>query len=240
MKRSAINHIVDIAKEVFDTVGFKLPPFAYWTVGDWKTKGQEVDEIRKCMLGWDVTDFGLGQFEDYGRTLFTLRNGSSSYGSGKNYAEKAILDPENQKPPMHFHRQKMEDIINRGGGNIIVRMFQSTPDGQCSNDDFTVQVDGITRNYESGQHLRLEQGQSVCIPPGIIHQFWGEEGTGIEIDGKRYTVSGEVSRVCDDWHDNCWLEPCERFCTIEEDKPARHYLVHEYPATGSSKSVPLG
>ena len=67
------------------------------------------------------------------------------------------------------------------------------------------------------------------MPPGVIHQFWGEEGTGIKINGVGHTVSGEVSRVCDDWHDNCWLEPCERFCRIEEDEPALHHLVHEYP-----------
>jgi len=230
MKRSLINQTIELAKEVFASIHFHLPPFAHWTVEDWKTKGPEADEIRKCMLGWDVTDFGQGQFEQLGRTLFTLRNGSSRYDSGKDYAEKLILDPENQKPPLHFHRRKMEDIVNRGGGNIMVKLFKCTPDGQCSDEDFTVQVDGQTRSHKPGAALRLEPGQSLCIPPRTIHQFWGEEGTGIAIQGGRYSVSGEVSRVCDDWEDNCWLEPCERFCTIEEDEPARHYLVHEYPA----------
>jgi len=229
MKRSTINHTIEIAKEVFSAVGFTLPPFAHWTTEDWKNKGPEVEEIRHCMLGWDVTDFGQGRFEQLGRTLFTLRNGSSSYSSGKDYAEKLILDPENQRPPLHFHRHKMEDIINRGGGNLMVFLFASTPDGQCSDEDFTIQVDGQTCAWKAGETLRLEPGQSLCIPPGLIHQFWGEEGTGIKIGNIRYMVSGEVSRVCDDWNDNVFLDPCERFCTIEEDEPVRHYLVNEYP-----------
>ena len=230
MKRSLVDYTIQIAKQAFDAIGFKLPPFAFWTVDDWKNMGPEVDEIRKCMLGWDVTDFGQGNFPKLGRTLFTLRNGSTQYDLGKDYAEKLILDPEGQRPPLHFHRHKMEDIINRGGGNILIRLYKADPQGQCSDDDFTLQVDGQTRNFSPGEQLRLEPGQSVCMPPGTIHQFWGEQDTGIKIDGVGYTVSGEVSRVCDDWNDNCWLEPCERFCTIDEDQPAKHHLVHEYPA----------
>jgi len=236
MKRSTANHVIELAKEAFATVGFKLPPFAHWTVEDWRTKGPEADEIRLVMLGWDVTDFGRGDFSRMGRTLFTLRNGSPKFPSGKDYAEKLILDPESQKPPRHFHRHKMEDIINRGGGNILIQLFKATPDGQCSDEKFTMQVDGVTRAVKAGDILRLEPGQSLCIPPRTVHQFWGEPGTGVPIGGGRYTVSGEVSRVCDDWNDNCWLEPCERYCKFEEDEPRRHYLVHEYPPAGRSIS----
>ena len=77
MKRSLVDHTIQIAKQAFDAIGFKLPPFAFWTVDDWKNMGPEVDEIRKCMLGWDVTDFGQGNFPKLGRTLFTIRNGST-------------------------------------------------------------------------------------------------------------------------------------------------------------------
>ena len=182
------------------------------------------------MLGWDVTDFGQGRFEEMGRTLFTLRNGGiQGHGYEKCYAEKVILDPPNQKPPLHYHRSKMEDIIVRGGGNILVKLFKATPEGQPADEKFTVQVDGQTRQLNSGAILRLAPGESLCIPPRLIHQFWGEEGTGIRIAGVGYTVSGEVSSICDDWNDNFFLEPADRFPPIEEDEPRRYYLCHEYP-----------
>lgn len=230
LKRSTINQSIEIAKQAFAGVGFTLPPFAHWTAEQWPQKSANADEIRLAMLGWDVTDFGQGRFAEIGRILLTLRNGSPKFPSGKDYAEKLILDPENQKPPRHFHRNKMEDIINRGGGNIMIQLFQSTPQGQASEESVTVQTDGVTRTVNAGATVRLEPGQSITIRPGVIHQFWGEPGTGMKLSGGRYIVSGEVSRVCDDWNDNCWLEPCQRFCQIEEDEPRRHYLVHEYPA----------
>jgi D-lyxose ketol-isomerase len=71
--------------------------------------------------------------------------------------------------------------------------------------------------------VRLSPGQSVCIPPRVIHQFWGEQGTGV-------TVSSEVSSVCDDRNDNVFLvDYGVRFPTIVEDEPPTHYLCHEYP-----------
>ncbi len=230
MKRSEINQSIEIAKEIFSRLSLRLPPFAFWSAEEWKTKGPETEEIRRAMLGWDVTDFGQGNFKELGRILFTLRNGyRKENGFTKIYAEKFILDPPNQKPPLHFHRSKMEDIINRGGGNILVRLYASAPDGKCSGEDFTVQVDGITRRLKAGTLVRLEPGQSICLPPFLIHQFWGEEGTGIPFNGTTYSASGEVSSVCDDWNDNCFLDPVERFPKIEEDEPRKYYLCHEYP-----------
>ena len=230
MKRSEINKTIEVAKEAFAALQLYLPPFAFWTTEDWKSKGHEAGEMRKAMLGWDVTDFGQGRFQEMGRTLFTLRNGYKQDGEyTKCYAEKFILDPPNQKPPLHFHKSKMEDIINRGGGNIMIQLYKSTSDGGCSDERFEVHLDGLTRELEAGTILRLRPGESICIPPYLIHQFWGEEGTGIDIDGTRYTVSGEVSTVCDDWNDNCFLESVERFPTIEEDESPRHYLCTEYP-----------
>ena len=233
MKRSEINQSIELAKKVFAEIGLHLPPFAYWNTEEWDTKNSEADSIRKNMLGWDVTDFGRGQFDELGRILFTLRNGrcfDQETGKCHGYAEKFILDPPNQKPPLHFHVSKMEDIINRGGGNILIRLYASTPDGLCSEEDFTVQVDGVTRKLSAGSVVRLEPGDSICLPPYLIHQFWGEEGTGVNINGIGYSVSGEVSTICDDWNDNRFLDPVERFPSIEEDEPRTHYLCNEYPA----------
>ena len=124
----------------------------------------------------------------------------------------------------------MEDIINRGGGNILVLLSATTLDEEPSDKEFSIQVDGQTRYLKPNSTVRLEPGQSINLPPRTIHQFWGEQGTGIDVGGIKYTVSGEVSSVCDDWSDNFWREPCERFCKVEEDQLRKHYLVHEYPA----------
>jgi D-lyxose ketol-isomerase len=227
LKRSQINTSIELALETFKNHGLNLPPYAYWTVDDWKEKNGDHDEIRDCMLGWDVTDFGSQDFERIGRTLFTLRNGrlnNAHYPKG--YAEKFILDPEGQRAPAHFHRAKREDIIHRGqSGAIIVQLCATNSDDTASDEPFLIQVNGITHELKPYSQVRLLPGHSLCIPPRTIHQFWGEEGGGI-------TCSGEVSSVCDDWNDNFFFETMTRFPEIDEDEPRRYYLCHEYPRAG--------
>lgn len=57
MKRSEINAIMRDADAFMRRQGFHLPPFAYWTLNEWATKGEEVREIIDRQLGWDITDF---------------------------------------------------------------------------------------------------------------------------------------------------------------------------------------
>jgi D-lyxose ketol-isomerase len=223
MQRSVINRSIEEALDTFARFGIALPPFAAWTPADWQQQGVTADEIRDCMLGWDVTDFGSGDFTRIGRTLFTLRNGTTRKpGYAKTYAEKLLFDPEGQRAPAHFHRSKMEDICCRAGGRILVQLRGATADGQPGADPLTIKVDGEAITIEAGGLIRLAPGMSLCIPPRTIHQFWAEEGGGL-------TVSSEISSVCDDWNDNAFLAPAERFPAIDEDEPRRHYLCHEYP-----------
>ncbi len=222
LKRSVVNQSIDEAMATFRHFGVQLPPFAYWTIEDWQAKGGEVDEIRDCMLGWDVTDFGSGDFASIGRILFTLRNGTRRVpGYAKSYAEKLLFDPEDQRAPAHFHLSKMEDITNRAGGNILVQLTAVDSDNQPTDEALRVQVDGQTVYLEAGGIVRLKPGQSVCIRPRTLHQFWGERGQGL-------TVSSEVSSVCDDLEDNFFLEPMIRFPEIEEDEAPRYCLCNEY------------
>jgi D-lyxose ketol-isomerase len=232
LNRARIEASIAIAKQVFGAFKLSLPPFAFWTVSDWDRAGPEYDEVRHCMLGWDVTDFGSNDFPNIGRTLFTLRNGKiNDPRYPKAYAEKFILDPEGQRAPAHFHRTKREDIINRGGsGNILVQLTHVSPDNHPEKGTLAIAVDGCRRVIQSGDTIRLEPGCSLCIPPRTIHQFWGEEGTGMKIDGVCYAVSGEVSTVCDDLADNFFMDDMNRFPQIIEDAPRRHYLCNEYPA----------
>lgn len=238
LNRARVESSIAIAKEVFRTFKIALPAIAHWSVDDWHRAGPEYDEIRECMLGWDVTDFGSGDFTRIGRVLFTLRNGNiHDPRYPKNYAEKLILDPEGQRAPGHFHRSKREDIINRAGGNILVQLTRVGEDDAPAAGRLSVQVDGCRRVIASGETIRLHPGESLCIPPRTIHQFWGEEGTGYRIDGIGYTVTSEVSSVCDDHTDNYFLASMTRFPRIVEDVPRKHYLCNEYPAATASASA---
>ena len=226
MKRSEINKAIETAAEFFECMGFKLPEYAFWPPERWLETGPEFDEIHDCMLGWDVTDFASGDFPHIGRTLFTLRNGRHAEPRyPKVYAEKVIFNPEGQRAPLHFHKSKMEDIINRGGGNILIQVRQAGTDNKPSDQPFALSVSGIRRDVKPGDILRIEPGESICLPPRTFHQFWGEEGTGP-------SLSGEVSSVCDDRTDNFFLEARERFPAVEEDEPPRRLLCSEYPRSG--------
>lgn len=231
LKRSTINRSISRAIDVIEHFGFTLPQFGYWNTLDWDNASDDYNEIRDCLLGWDVTDFGSNDFKHIGRTLFTLRNGRKGIdGYPKEYAEKLLIDPEGQRAPAHYHLSKREDLICIAGGNILVQLQKSDADGNPSSETFTVQVDGCTKRLAPRDIIRLRPGMSVCVPPKTIHQFWGEEGTGASFDGIGYTLSGEVSSVCDDFNDNVFLvDYAVRFPEVEEDEVKAYYLCHEYP-----------
>ena len=146
MKRSEINKIMKDAVDFAAKMNFLLPPFVYWNAKDWADKGEEYDEIRDNLLGWDITDFGSGDYDKVGLLMITIRNGSYQDPKyAKPYAEKLLIVEEGQVTPYHFHRKKMEDIINRGGGNLIVKLYNSTEDEGKADTDVLVSKDG--RNY---------------------------------------------------------------------------------------------
>ena len=221
MKRSEINKIILENIEFIDKMNFKLPKFAYFSPEEWSEKGSEYDEIRENMLGWDVTDYGHGDFRNIGLFLFTIRNGNINK-PGKSYAEKLLISDEDQYSPMHFHHNKMEDIINRGGGNLIVEVYNATEDDQLADTDVTVYIDGHTEVVPAGTKIRLTPGESITLPPRQYHAFWAEKGFG-------KVLIGEVSMVNDDNVDNRFYEPQGRFPTIEEDEEPVYLLCNEYP-----------
>ena len=224
MKRSEINNLIKENEEFIKKQGFHLPPFAHFTPVEWKAKDASYDEIRNHMLGWDVTDYGLGDFEKIGLFLFTIRNGSlKEEGCVKTYAEKLLISNEEQIAPMHFHFHKTEDIINRGGGNLVIELYESEEDGSLSQRDVVVSTDGRVRTLPAGTKLVLTPGESITLTPGLYHAFWAEKGSG-------KVLIGEVSMVNDDLTDNRFYEPIGRFPTIEEDEAPYRLLCTEYPA----------
>ena len=124
---------------------------------------------------------------------------------------------------------KREDIINWGNGFIVLELTASDPEGNPAGGELTVAVDGVSRTIRSGSRVQLRPGESICLPPRTIHQFWGEGGNGLVIDGVKYGVSGEVSSVCDDRMDNVFIRGGNRFPALQEDEPRHYYLCQEYP-----------
>ena len=225
MKRSRINRALREMERMCSKERCYLPPFCAFTPEEWKHKGHEWDEVRECMLGWDITDYGLGDFDRVGFSLITIRNGNRAMPDKypKVYAEKLLFLKEGQYSPNHFHWYKTEDIINRGGGNVLIRVYNALPDeGIDRVSEVLVQTDGRSYTVPAGSVIRLTPGESIHIRQRLYHDFTVESGTGD-------VLLGEVSQCNDDAHDNRFEPPVGRFPAIEEDEPPYRLLCTEYP-----------
>ncbi|MBD3343076.1 MAG: D-lyxose/D-mannose family sugar isomerase [Candidatus Lokiarchaeota archaeon] len=223
MRRSQINIIMKNAVQFFKNQKFYLPKFAYWSLDEWISKGKEIEGIIKNHLGWDITDFGSNDFSRMGLILFTIRNGNLEdiKKGSKPYCEKIMIMEEDQILPMHYHYNKIEDIINRGGGILTIKLFNPTKENTLSGSDVQVFIDGIRKTLQAGSVLELEPGESITLDTNTYHKFQCKQGHG-------KVLIGEVSTVNDDYVDNQFLEPIKRFSEIEEDEEPLYLLYDDY------------
>lgn len=234
MNRSQINNIVDNVIDFLHQHQVILPKFGYFTLDDWKKQNlKEWQEVFDVELGWDVSDFGGSDFTTRGCVLFNFRNGSIApvlkdlYPNP--YAEKMLYVGKDQELPMHFHRHKMEDIINRGGGDLMIQMYNSTPDEQLDEKkDLNVVIDGQKLTFKAGSTICIKPGSSIRVNPLTYHRFWGE---------KSPVMTWEVSKTNDDHTDNRFLDNGERFSQVIEDTAIKYVLCNEYDKVlGTKKS----
>lgn len=223
MKRSDVNAVLAAAERFISGFGVTLPPFASWTPERFAREAPNAQRLIDARLGWDVTDYGQGRFDELGLTLFTLRNGrieELQAGRGMVYAEKLLISRVGQLSPMHRHVVKTEDIINRGGGTLAVELFALAGDGGLDRAaPVRVLCDGQWREVPAGGVLRLAPGESVTLTPECWHAFWAE--------GEDVLI-GEVSTVNDDETDNIFAAPLPRFAEIDEDEAPLRLLVSDY------------
>jgi D-lyxose ketol-isomerase len=227
MRRSQINTAIDRAIQVFDTLGCKLPPWATWSPQKWKEMGPEADQIRTHGLGWQISDFGKGDFERCGILLFVASSGLYVPGGppiGEPYAEKLFLVLPGQTVPDHWHKEKDETLLVRGGGELEVELAWPTADERALQaGELTVQIDALTRKVPASGIITLEPGQRVHFPRMLSHLFRGKQGRGD-------VWAGELSNPNDDRTDNYFLVGDVTRTPIDEDDPPQFLLLNEYPA----------
>jgi len=221
MKRSELNKLIRDAIRFVEGRGIPLPPFAHWKLEDWQNFDPNAQEIVDNMLGWDITDFGSGDFYKVGLLIFTFRNGNFNdrVKYPKMYAEKLLLVGKNQELPYHFHWSKMEDIINRGGGDLEMQVYNSRENGDFDDSDVHLTMDGVKVAVPAGGTIVLKPGQSVTLLPGQYH-CWKAVNEPVMLF--------EVSSTNDDNVDNRFHSAKGRFPSIEEDTVPEYLIFRDY------------
>jgi D-lyxose ketol-isomerase len=222
MRRSEINRAIAQAKAFFADHKFLLPPFAYLNADELRAKLTPQSQIYRGRLGWDVTDFGAGDFAKLGILLFTIRNGDKDKlqtGRGRLYCEKLLFFTAGQGCPSHSHYVKTEDIINRGGGRFTINLMAGDLKGKPRKGPAQVLIDEEPVVFEGTTTVHLDPGQSIVLEPGVYHELKAED---------KPVMLGEVSLVNDDLKDNIFVTPLPRFPEIVEDEPPLHLLCADY------------
>jgi D-lyxose ketol-isomerase len=159
---------------------------------------------------WDITDFGLGDFDRYGLTLVNL-------AVEPEYCEKLMFARRNQATPCHTHARKKEDIVCRAGA-LTLQIWPAKPaPGAAMPPTLLAPINGEPVEIRAGEPFVLAPGSRITLAPGTWHSFWPAAGE---------CIIGEVSTANDDIGDNFFLDPgVGRFPGIEEDEPAAIRLI---------------
>ncbi|MFV0383705.1 D-lyxose/D-mannose family sugar isomerase [Paracoccus sp. (in: a-proteobacteria)] len=219
MKRSQINQAIHAAETMLKAQNWTMPDFARWTLADHAAHPDRSRWLAERQIGWDVTDFGGGNFERRGLVLFCARNGIDRVAGERTYAEKLLFIGVDQETPFHAHRRKLEDIIVRAGGLLCVE-FQAEGAVEPESGEPVadrIRIDGAEYPALGCIH-RLREGQGITVPRGLQHRFWAERAP---------VFAAEVSQCNDDRNDNFFFEPVGRFSRIEEDQPPLRLLWNE-------------
>lgn len=219
MKRSKVNEAIRDMEYLLKIYNVALPPFCNCTPEEWDDHGMQWESVRSDMLGWLVTDFGLNKFEETGLVSVTLRNFRNENLS---YAEKLMMLDDAQQIPLHYHKKKTEDIMNRFGGNVIIHLYDLKVNEGKSQALVQFVLDGKKMEMSSGSSIVLRPGSSITIFPNTLHDYEAEFGKGA-------VILGEVSNANDDINDNFFVDNLKLIPDIEEDERSYRYLIYEYP-----------
>lgn len=187
MKRSQINTAYIQAKAFFEANGWVILP----------------------AFKWDITDFGLGRFDEYGLVLINL-------AEEPEYCEKLMYARKGMKTPAHYHIKKKEDIICRTG-ELAIQLWNTG--AKPGNGNFYIKINGHLQKADSGQIINLQAGERITIHQGVWHEFWPLSNE---------CIIGEVSTANDDLNDNFFNHPdIGRYPHVEEDEPGLIQLLSD-------------
>ncbi len=182
MKRSEVNEVIRSASSFFSKHHWHLPPNP----------------------AWDVTDFGLGNFNQKGLVLINLAEEAE-------YCEKLMYARKQQETPLHCHAKKKEDIVVRVG-SMAIELWLGHPEKAPKSQDFEVQVNRTMQKVSNGEIIELKSGERITLVPGVYHAFYPTSDE---------CIIGEVSTANDDANDNFFVDPViGRYAEIDEDEPA--------------------
>ena len=145
----------------------------------------------------------------------------NDWQQNKQVCENIMIVKEKQMTPFHFHWSKTEDIINRGGGRLIVELYNSDKNEEFTDTPVVFLTDGMRREVEAGGKVYLSPGESITLQTGVYQCFYAEEGSGT-------VMAGEVSMTNDDASDNRFHDNPGRFPKIIEDEVPYRLLVGDY------------
>jgi hypothetical protein len=178
MKRSEINKAYTDAKAYFEKNGWVLPPNPKW----------------------DVTDFGLGDFDNYGLVLVNLCEEPE-------YCEKLMYARKGMTTPAHYHKKKKEDIICRTG-EFAIQLWDSKM--SKSGSPVKVKINNEWKEFESNSKVNIKAGERITLFQGVNHAFWPVTNE---------CIIGEVSTANDDLNDNFFENPnIGRYPHVEENE----------------------
>jgi len=214
MRRSELNAFLHAAMGTMDGYRFLLPPYARWSLQQWRDDPERARYCHARQIGWEVTDFATGRYAECGLLTLCPRNGRAGVSGERPYAEKIMMVGTGQETPWHCHRKKMEDIIVRGGGDLAIELAFSADGAHRDDAPVTVRVDEAEVTVAASTPLVLRPGSSILVPQGLYHRFYGTAGTGP-------VMVGEVSVMNDDLTDNFFLGGLGRPTPTVEDEPIR-------------------
>lgn len=112
-----------------------------------------------------------------------------------------------------------EDIINRGGGKMVMELLNQRNDGRVEEEkEVNVEKDGRIVKKKEGENMKIKKGERVKIMKGNWKDLWGEGGD---------VMIGEVQNVNEDMKENILREKIGRLQDIEEKEKKLNMIVYD-------------